>query len=169
MDYIVCAHKAIDQDQVAVELGPVVTEKSTIVIIQNGVGNEEPFRKQFPDASILTCVVRENQLFCHWARLLTDLTSEDMGWSDSDQPRNCEAYEIGGHADRPLSQPQSRRCDRTTAPPKIRGPTRARKDEVSGSRGHAMPAMGEGCLECGLELSHRVDHGRHSNLAAFLA
>lgn len=58
MDYIVCAHKAIDQDRVAVELSPVVTEKSTIVIIQNGVGNEEPFRKQFPDASILTCVVR---------------------------------------------------------------------------------------------------------------
>ncbi|KAJ6008287.1 hypothetical protein N7540_012263 [Penicillium herquei] len=57
MDYVVCAHKAIDQDKVAAELTPVVEAgRTTIVIIQNGVGNEEPFRSQFPDASILTCV-----------------------------------------------------------------------------------------------------------------
>lgn len=58
VDYVVCAHKAIDQDEVAAKLQPVVDQsKTTIVIIQNGVGNEEAFRKQFPQCSILTCVV----------------------------------------------------------------------------------------------------------------
>lgn len=57
VDYVVCAHKAIDQDEVAAELAPAVDQsRTTIVIIQNGVGNEEPFRKQFPQCSILTCV-----------------------------------------------------------------------------------------------------------------
>ncbi|KAJ5123774.1 hypothetical protein N7448_009871 [Penicillium atrosanguineum] len=57
VDYVVCAHKAIDQEDVAVQLKPVVDQsRTTIVIIQNGVGNEEAFRKQFPGSSILTCV-----------------------------------------------------------------------------------------------------------------
>ncbi|KAJ5880183.1 uncharacterized protein N7473_011236 [Penicillium subrubescens] len=57
MDYVVCAHKAIDQDEVAAQLTPVVDpSRTTIVVIQNGVGNEEPFRKQFPQNSIITCV-----------------------------------------------------------------------------------------------------------------
>ncbi|KAJ2986037.1 hypothetical protein NUW58_g5222 [Xylaria curta] len=56
-DYIVCAHKAIEQASVPEQLAPAVDEKkTTIVIIQNGVGNEEPFRKRFPDVSILSCV-----------------------------------------------------------------------------------------------------------------
>ncbi|KAI1419282.1 2-dehydropantoate 2-reductase [Xylaria sp. FL1777] len=56
-DYIVCAHKAIDQASVPRQLAPVVDEtQTTIVIIQNGVGNEEPFREAFPGASILSCV-----------------------------------------------------------------------------------------------------------------
>ncbi|KAL4953803.1 FMN-dependent dehydrogenase-domain-containing protein [Aspergillus filifer] len=57
VDYVVCAHKAIDQEDVAAKLAPVVDEaRTTIVIIQNGVGNEEAFRQQFPKNSILTCV-----------------------------------------------------------------------------------------------------------------
>ncbi|KAJ5160949.1 uncharacterized protein N7482_007953 [Penicillium canariense] len=57
MDYVVCAHKAIDQDEVAAQLKPVVDpSRTTVVVIQNGVGNEEAFRKQFPQSSILTCV-----------------------------------------------------------------------------------------------------------------
>lgn len=57
-DYIVCAHKAINQDEVPARLAPAVDPKnSTIVIIQNGVGNEEPFRKYFPTTTILSCVV----------------------------------------------------------------------------------------------------------------
>ncbi|KAJ6049170.1 uncharacterized protein N7446_007503 [Penicillium canescens] len=57
VDYIVCAHKAIDQDEVAGRLQPAIDPKrTTIVVIQNGVGNEEPFRKRFPDNTIITCV-----------------------------------------------------------------------------------------------------------------
>lgn len=57
-DYIVCAHKAIDQDAAVKAIAPAVDEdKSTIVIIQNGVGNEEPFRNEWPKATIITCVV----------------------------------------------------------------------------------------------------------------
>lgn len=57
-DFIVCAHKAIDQDGAIALLEPVVdSARTTIVIIQNGVGNEEPFRKKFPDATIISCVV----------------------------------------------------------------------------------------------------------------
>ncbi|KAJ9484188.1 hypothetical protein VN97_g9193 [Penicillium thymicola] len=56
VDYIVCAHKAIDQDEVAAKLQPAIDNKTTFVVIQNGVGNEEPFREQFPENSIITCV-----------------------------------------------------------------------------------------------------------------
>ncbi|KAJ5499392.1 Ketopantoate reductase ApbA/PanE [Penicillium expansum] len=56
VDYIVCAHKAIDQDEVVAKLQPAIDSRTTIVIIQNGVGNEEPFRKQFLNNSIITCV-----------------------------------------------------------------------------------------------------------------
>ncbi|KAI9733649.1 MAG: hypothetical protein M1834_003251 [Cirrosporium novae-zelandiae] len=56
-DYIVCAHKAIDQETVAKQFSPVVDEKgTTFVLIQNGVGNEEPFRKIFPGSTIISCV-----------------------------------------------------------------------------------------------------------------
>jgi len=57
-DYIVCAHKAIGQDAVPAMLAPAIDEKkTTLVIIQNGVGNEEPFRNAFPNVTIITCVV----------------------------------------------------------------------------------------------------------------
>ncbi|TKX26884.1 ketopantoate reductase PanE/ApbA [Elsinoe australis] len=55
-DYIVCTNKAINQDEAAAKLAPVVDAKTTLVIIQNGVGNEEPFRKRFPQNTIITCV-----------------------------------------------------------------------------------------------------------------
>ncbi|KAK2015874.1 2-dehydropantoate 2-reductase [Colletotrichum eremochloae] len=56
-DYIVCAHKAITQDAVPMQIAPAVDEdKSTIVIIQNGVGNEVPFRQAFPHTTIISCV-----------------------------------------------------------------------------------------------------------------
>ena len=57
-DFIVCAHKAINQDAVPAQLAAAVDEKrTTIVIIQNGVGNEEPFRDLFPHTTIISCVV----------------------------------------------------------------------------------------------------------------
>ncbi|GAD99661.1 hypothetical protein PVAR5_8384 [Paecilomyces variotii No. 5] len=55
-DYVVCAHKAVDQEKALVALKPVIDENTTVVIIQNGVGNEEPFREAFPNSSIITCV-----------------------------------------------------------------------------------------------------------------
>ncbi|RFU33968.1 hypothetical protein B7463_g2376, partial [Scytalidium lignicola] len=55
-DYIVCANKAIGQNSVPDILRPAVGKNTTLVIIQNGVGNEEPFRKAFPDCAILSCV-----------------------------------------------------------------------------------------------------------------
>lgn len=57
-DYVVCAHKAIDQDAAVTALTPAIDEnKTTVVIIQNGVGNEEPFRNKWPKVTIITCVV----------------------------------------------------------------------------------------------------------------
>lgn len=58
VDFVVCAHKALDQVEVAVQLRSAISKETTIVVIQNGVGNEEPFRNEFPSNSILTCVVR---------------------------------------------------------------------------------------------------------------
>jgi ketopantoate reductase len=57
-DYVVLANKAIDQSHLPERLAPVVDEERTcLVIIQNGVGNEDPFRKAFPKTPILSCVV----------------------------------------------------------------------------------------------------------------
>ncbi|KAE9364575.1 2-dehydropantoate 2-reductase [Stipitochalara longipes BDJ] len=55
-DYVVCVNKAINQEAVAKSLAPVVDDTTTIVLIQNGVGNEDPFRAQFPTCTILSCV-----------------------------------------------------------------------------------------------------------------
>ncbi|KAK5130115.1 hypothetical protein LTR08_002455 [Meristemomyces frigidus] len=55
-DYIVCAHKAVNPSQVPPLLKPCVNAQTTFVIIQNGVGNEEPFRTTFPANTILSCV-----------------------------------------------------------------------------------------------------------------
>ena len=57
-DYVICCNKAIDQAAVAESLRPVVEEgKTSIVILQNGVGNEEPFHAAFPRCPILSGVV----------------------------------------------------------------------------------------------------------------
>ncbi|KAL2075212.1 hypothetical protein VTL71DRAFT_154 [Oculimacula yallundae] len=56
-DYVVCAHKAIGQSSIPSKLAPAVEAgKTTLVVIQNGVGNEEPFRNAFPSSPIITCV-----------------------------------------------------------------------------------------------------------------
>lgn len=70
-DYVVCAHKAIDQDAAVAQLAPVIDQdRTTIVLIQNGVGNEEPFRKAYPRSTIITCVVRPSSNCYVWQ--LTD-------------------------------------------------------------------------------------------------
>ncbi|RAL61434.1 hypothetical protein DID88_009364 [Monilinia fructigena] len=47
-DYIVCSNKATDQETVAKSLAPIISDDTSIVIIQNGVGNEDPFRALYP-------------------------------------------------------------------------------------------------------------------------
>ncbi|KAL4978278.1 ketopantoate reductase PanE/ApbA-domain-containing protein [Aspergillus desertorum] len=56
-DYIVCAHKAVDPHGAVIPLYPVVDETTTIVVLQNGVGNEDPFRERWPGVTIISGVV----------------------------------------------------------------------------------------------------------------
>jgi ketopantoate reductase len=40
-------------------LRPVISRKETVlVVIQNGIGDEQPFREAFPGNTIITCVAR---------------------------------------------------------------------------------------------------------------
>lgn len=55
-DYIVCAHKAVNPPAIPSLFKSVVSDSTTFVIIQNGVGNEDPFRETYPNNSILSCV-----------------------------------------------------------------------------------------------------------------
>ena len=58
-DFIVCCNKAIKQDAAAgsFEQARIVDEKTTFVLMQNGVGNEDAFHETFPRAMILSGVV----------------------------------------------------------------------------------------------------------------
>lgn len=59
--YVVCANKAITMSPSASEqIAPIVGEDTTIVLIQNGVGNDEEFRKRFPGNTILSGVTWVN-------------------------------------------------------------------------------------------------------------
>jgi ketopantoate reductase len=55
-DYIICAHKAINPGSAPPLFNDVTDENTTFVLIQNGVGNEDPFREAFPNCSIISCV-----------------------------------------------------------------------------------------------------------------
>ncbi|KAG9576515.1 2-dehydropantoate 2-reductase, partial [Aureobasidium melanogenum] len=55
-DYIVCTHKAVNPDKIPPILKPAAGEQTTFVIVQNGVGNEEPFRTTYPNNTIISCV-----------------------------------------------------------------------------------------------------------------
>lgn len=103
MDYLVCAHKAIDQEKVAAQLKPAVDpSRTTIVIIQNGVGNEEAFRNEFPQNSILTCVVRPFQALAAISKIDPQIT--DLGRGHADQPGRGQAHQVRGHASRAIPQ-----------------------------------------------------------------
>lgn len=56
-DFIICTNKAVDQASSAADIAPGVGDNTTIVIIQNGVGNEDAFRERFPNVTIISCVV----------------------------------------------------------------------------------------------------------------
>ncbi|PPJ52163.1 hypothetical protein CBER1_10029 [Cercospora berteroae] len=55
-DFIVCAHKAIKPATIPPLFKPITNDQTTFVIIQNGVGNEEPFRAIYPSNTIISCV-----------------------------------------------------------------------------------------------------------------
>ncbi|KAF5675351.1 galactonate dehydratase [Fusarium circinatum] len=55
-DFIICTNKAVDQASTAADIAPGVGDNTSIVIIQNGVGNEDAFREKFPSATIISCV-----------------------------------------------------------------------------------------------------------------
>lgn len=56
-DFVVCANKALDPTGLPETLTDVITPGHTaIVIIQNGVGAEEPFKEKYPENSVITCV-----------------------------------------------------------------------------------------------------------------
>jgi 2-dehydropantoate 2-reductase len=55
--FVVVTVKALDPLGLPDEISPVVTPGfTTIVIIQNGIGMEDPIQKKFPDNTIITCV-----------------------------------------------------------------------------------------------------------------
>lgn len=56
-DYIVCAHKAVDTSSMRDVFSSVTTPSTTFVIMQNGVGNEEPFRRRYPHNTIISGVI----------------------------------------------------------------------------------------------------------------
>lgn len=56
-DFIICTNKAVDQLSTVSDITPGVGDNTSIVIIQNGVGNEDAFRETFPSATIISCVV----------------------------------------------------------------------------------------------------------------
>ncbi|KAI2468183.1 2-dehydropantoate 2-reductase [Annulohypoxylon bovei var. microspora] len=56
-DYIIITTKALpDRTDDAAMVAPLVSEKSCLVLIQNGVGVEEPYRKRFPNNPIVSAV-----------------------------------------------------------------------------------------------------------------
>jgi len=56
-DYVLCTHKALHQDAAVEDLKPLIKPHSTIVIAQNGVGNEDLFRERYPQNSIISFAV----------------------------------------------------------------------------------------------------------------
>lgn len=56
-DFVICTNKAVDQASTAADVAPAIGDDTSIVIIQNGVGNEDAFRDSFPKTTIISCVV----------------------------------------------------------------------------------------------------------------
>jgi 2-dehydropantoate 2-reductase len=55
-DYIICTHKATNTAAIPGLFRSVADDSTTFVIIQNGVGNELPFRTSYPRNTIISCV-----------------------------------------------------------------------------------------------------------------
>ena len=55
-DYIICSHKAINVESAPPLFKDVAGADTTFVIIQNGAGNEDPFRREYPESTIISVV-----------------------------------------------------------------------------------------------------------------
>ncbi|GAB7335500.1 hypothetical protein MBLNU13_g07852t1 [Cladosporium sp. NU13] len=56
-EYIVCAHKAIDPAAIPPIFQSIADTNTTFVVMQNGVGNEDPFRATYPKCTIISGVI----------------------------------------------------------------------------------------------------------------
>ncbi|ORY80893.1 ketopantoate reductase PanE/ApbA-domain-containing protein [Protomyces lactucae-debilis] len=54
-DYILCTTKSLPNAPLPALLRPVVSPNTTIVMIQNGLGIEQPVAEAFPENALLTC------------------------------------------------------------------------------------------------------------------
>jgi 2-dehydropantoate 2-reductase len=95
-DYIFVTTKALpDVSDDSETIAPLVGPRSCIVLIQNGVGVEDPFRKRFPDTPIVSAVtivsaeqtspgvIRQNR----WTRISIGPYSDGLGTGNSDVVR----------------------------------------------------------------------------------
>lgn len=104
-EFVVCTAKAIDQGGIVRQLEPVVDNDTTIVIIQNGVGNEDPFREAYPKCTILTCVVRwDPDSHCHSIQSPRHQADRhdpiDLGLRNSNLTRDSPPLQTRKHRDR---------------------------------------------------------------------
>lgn len=76
-DYIVCTHKAVNPSKIPPLFKSAVNDQTTFIIIQNGVGNEEPFRTTFPQNTIISCVTWVGAIQTS-PGVIKHLQSEDM-------------------------------------------------------------------------------------------
>ncbi|ORY30758.1 6-phosphogluconate dehydrogenase [Naematelia encephala] len=58
-DYVLCANKALldHTPSLADTLEPVISAHTSIVLLQNGVGSEDPLHQHFPNTTIISAVV----------------------------------------------------------------------------------------------------------------
>jgi len=99
-DYVVITAKALpDVSDDSVAVAPVVDKDSSIVLIQNGVGIEEPYRRRFPSNPVLSAVtvisaeqvehgvIRQNR----WTRISTGPYTNGLWNPESEATKLGEA------------------------------------------------------------------------------
>lgn len=164
-DYVVCTTKATDPTSTTRLLAPAIDEdKTTIVIIQNGVGNEDPFRKAFPKCPILSCVVSDIG-----DGLVHLLNLADMGWCQARDSRRGEPLGNRAYTDRHLSQQNARWRIRESPVRRVHVTVAGRWDSIFRRGQRANPAVGESCVERCLEFLDNFDDARHHLLVEVIA
>lgn len=108
-DYVVVATKALSMDSDAAQLvAPVVRENTTLVLVQNGIDIERPFRNAFPHTPIVSAVTVISAALeapntvtqFRWTRISFGPYVKDLrGTADSDDARALLTRgEQGAHA-----------------------------------------------------------------------